>query len=100
VFVSCRQHFQYFGKSTPAVGDRVSAVGIATVRRLDGRGSESRWGDIFRAVEAHPASCTGSFSGVKLSERGADHSSSAFGLRVARNYASTFPLCLHRLVMV
>jgi hypothetical protein len=50
-----------------------SVVGIATAYRLDGPGTESRWGARFSASvqtdpEAHPASCimgTGSFPGVR-----------------------------------
>ena len=65
----CRQHSCYFGKSTRAVGGRDSLVGIAIYRWLEGRGIESRWGEISHAFqtgsEARPASCTGSFLGVK-----------------------------------
>jgi hypothetical protein len=47
-----------------------SSVGIATGYGLDGPGIESRWGAKFSAPVqndsgAHPASCTGSFSGVE-----------------------------------
>jgi hypothetical protein len=60
---------------------RDSSLGIATCYRLDGPGSESRWGGKFSAPVqtgpgAHPASYTmgtGSFLGVKQPERGVDH---------------------------
>jgi hypothetical protein len=49
-----------------------SSVGIATDYKLDGQGTESRWGRDFPPVQtgpgAHPSSCTmgtGSFPGVK-----------------------------------
>jgi hypothetical protein len=54
-------------------------AGVATGYRLDGPGIESRWG-LSALIEtgpgAHPASYTmgtGSFPGVKRSERGVDH---------------------------
>jgi hypothetical protein len=58
-----------------------SSVGIATDYGLDGPGIESRWWARFFAhvqtgPEVYPASCTmgtGSFPGVKLPGRGADH---------------------------
>ena len=57
------------------------SVGIATTYGLDGPGIESRWGARFSATVqtvpgAYPASYTmgtGSFPGVKRSERGVDH---------------------------
>ena len=64
-----------------ASGGRDSAVGIATRYKLDGPGTESRWGARFSAPVrtgpgAYPASCTmgtGSFPGVKRPGCGADH---------------------------
>ena len=57
-----------------------TSVGKATNYGLDGSGIESRWGEIFPPVQtdpgAHLASCTmgtGSFPGVKLPGRAADH---------------------------
>jgi hypothetical protein len=60
---------------------RGSSVGITTGYGLDGPGIESRWGARFFALVqtgpgAHPASCTvgtGSFPGVKMQGRDADH---------------------------
>ena len=49
----------------PTVSRPGSVVDIAIAYGLDGRGIESRWGEIFRT---HPASCTmgtGSFPGVR-----------------------------------
>lgn len=80
---------------------RVSVVGIATRYRL-----ESRWGEIFSAVqtglEAHPVSCamgTGSFPGLKRLVLGADHPPSSATLRMGWSYTSALLLCLHRRVM-
>ena len=53
-----------------SIGGRDSSAGIATGYGLDGSGIESRWRARFSAPVqtgpgAHPASCTGSFSGGK-----------------------------------
>jgi hypothetical protein len=75
-----------------------SSVGIATGYGLDGPGIESRWGAIFFAhvqngPEDHPASCimgTGSFPGVKLPGRGADHPApSSAEVKKESSYTST-----------
>ena len=71
------------------------------------QGSNPGAGEIFRAVEtnpnAHPASCTmgsGSFSGVKQPECGADHPPpSGAGFRMGWRYTSASPVCLHGHVM-
>ena len=63
--------------------ERDSSVGIATRYRLDGPGTEFRWGAIVSApvqtgLGAHPAHCTmciGSFPGVKRPGRGVEHPS-------------------------
>ena len=60
---------------------RDSSVGTATRYKLDGPGTESRWGRDFSAPVqtgpgAHPASYkmgTGSFPGVRRTGRGVDH---------------------------
>ena len=78
-----------------------SSVGIATDYGLDGPRIETRWGEIFRAVQtgpaAHPASCTmgtGSFPGVKCGRLRAaahlPHSSAA--VMEEWSYTSTHPL--------
>jgi hypothetical protein len=95
MFVSCRQHSQYFGKCTRSVSGWDSAVGIATCCWLDSRASECRWGEIFSTVEPCPASCAGSFSGVKRSESGADHLLLP-DCEWLGAYVSTSPLYLHR----
>jgi hypothetical protein len=88
-------------------GDRERAVGIATRYGLDGPVIESRLGEVFRAFQTgpkkHPASCTittGSFLGVKLPERGADHivpSNARLGMGWNYSFSSQLRLRTHTL---
>jgi hypothetical protein len=72
--------YTLFFKSRAVVG-RDSVVGIATICKVDGPGSESLWGARFSTPVqigrgAHPAfytMVTGSFLGVKRPGRGVDH---------------------------
>jgi hypothetical protein len=67
------EHMLWAQKKKKNRGGPGSSVGIATGYRLDGPGTESRWGARFSTpVQTvpgdHPASCTmgtGSFPGVK-----------------------------------